>query len=36
MDGLPKNAAGKILRIKLADRFKLSTVNEEANIDQLI
>ena len=29
MNALPKNAAGKILRIKLAERFKLKNVNEE-------
>ena len=31
MDGLPKNTAGKILRIKLGERFRLSNVNEESN-----
>jgi len=31
MDALPKNAAGKVLRIKFADRTKLDDVDEESS-----
>ncbi len=36
MDALPKNPAGKILRIKLADRLKLKDVDEEVRIDCIL
>lgn len=31
MNSLPKNAAGKVLRIKLAERFKLKDVDEDSS-----
>ena len=31
MDALPKNAAGKILRIRLAERLQLKDVDEESS-----